>query len=285
MRELFSFLLLHPDRMHPREILASIIWGRHCTTAQAKTYLRKTLWQLHRVLHGLRIPIADAILETDAACIRMCSHPDLALDCATFETTYAAVSGVPGRNLDAQQVQRVREAVEMYTGPLLPNWYQEWCLFERERLHDLYFIMLGKLMGYCEAHGAYEEGLIYGRRILKHDGAREHTHRGMMRLYYLAGDRIKALRQFAQCEAVLEAELNLRPARCTLELYEQIRRDALAVGADGFVRSETASSPPAEVLLGRLNRLQQGLSDMQRQVQDTIQAMENHLISPDPSVK
>lgn len=284
VRELFGFLLLHPARMHPRETLASLIWGGQCTTSQAKTYLRKTLWQLQSALQGMDSPVAGRLLEADAVWIRLAPQADLKLDCAEFETAYTAVSGIAGPHLNAQQAQRLEEAVAGYTGPLLPNWYQDWCLCERERLHDLYLMMLGKLMGHAEAQGAYEKGLVYGRCILKYDPAREHTHRDMMRLYYLAGARTLALRQYTRCAAVLEAELNLRPARSTVHLYEQIRQDAVGVPAGGVALPMAAPGLGAEALLGRLDRLQQGLTDMQQQVQEAIQAMEKHLAAPDPSV-
>ncbi len=63
--------------------------------------------------------------------------------------------------------------MDLYRGDLLEGWYQEWCLFERERLQNAYMLMLDKLMGYCEAHSEYEQGLVYGDLILRLDHASE----------------------------------------------------------------------------------------------------------------
>ncbi|NIN69138.1 MAG: hypothetical protein GTO63_31510, partial [Anaerolineae bacterium] len=81
------------------------------------------------------------------------------------------------------------------------------CLYERERLQNMYLAILDKLVSYSEVQGAYEAGLGYGSRILSYDGARERTHRRLMRLYYLAGDRTAALRQYDSCVEALRREL------------------------------------------------------------------------------
>jgi two-component SAPR family response regulator len=93
--------------------------------------------------------------------------------------------------------------VALYHGDLLEDWFQDWCLYERERLQNIYLAALDKLMDYCEASRDYDAGLAYGTRILRHDLARERTHRRLMRLYYLAGDRTSALRQYDRCVQIL----------------------------------------------------------------------------------
>jgi len=65
--------------------------------------------------------------------------------------------------------------VNIYQGNLLEAWYQDWCLYERERLQKLFLAMLDMLMDYCEAPQDYETGRTFGNRILQDDRAREHT--------------------------------------------------------------------------------------------------------------
>jgi DNA-binding SARP family transcriptional activator len=48
-----------------------------------------------------------------------------------------------------------------------------------------------------------------------------------MRLYYRAGDRTAALRQFERCITALCEELDVRPGKRTLVLYDQIRKDQM----------------------------------------------------------
>lgn len=223
-RELFCFLLLHREKPHPRETLATVLWGE-CTTAQSKKYLRQTLWQLQQALHTLSTSAYNELLQADTEFVRLDSRKDFWLDVRVFEQAFAPVEGIPGERLDEPRAEELRKAVSLYQGNLLEGWYQDWCLYHRERLENIYLAMLDKLMAYSETHRDYEAGMAFGERLLRQDRARERTYYRLMRFHYLAGDRAGALRQFQRCTAALKEELGVEPAKRTLELYEQIRAD------------------------------------------------------------
>jgi DNA-binding SARP family transcriptional activator len=66
VQELFAYLLIYRNRPHPRETLASLLWG-DCLTALSKKYLRQALWQLQAAL-GSQIESLDKqalIVEAD----------------------------------------------------------------------------------------------------------------------------------------------------------------------------------------------------------------------------
>ncbi|HYO90651.1 MAG TPA: bacterial transcriptional activator domain-containing protein, partial [Pyrinomonadaceae bacterium] len=180
------------------------------------------------------------------------------------------------RELDDDSARMMREAVSLYQGDLLDGWYQDWCLYKREQLQNIYLTMLDKLMDYCEAHHQYEEGLDYGARILRYDRASERTHRRLMRLQYLAEDRTAALRQYERCVAALKEELGVRPAKRTVLLYEQISADHLDEALQPTAENGFAAAPATMLpeVLGRLRQLQEALADMQRQVRQSIQSTE-----------
>ena len=113
----------------------------------------------------------------------------------------------------------------------------------------------------------YEEGLAYGARTLRFDGARERTHRRMMRLYYLAGDRTDALRQYDRCVAALRRELGVSPSAHTVALYNQIRRERLHGSARLAVSDAGApESHPSQwsEVIEKLKFLQAALVILQR---------------------
>src|SRR5207245_6082482 len=134
---------------------------------------------------------------------------DSCLDCRNLPLQL----GKKGQELDSPKAQLLHKTVQLYQGPLLEGWYQDWCLLERERLQSMYLAMLDKLMSYYEAHSDYETGLLYGMRIMCYDRARERTHRRIMRRYYLIGDRAEALRQYERCAVALEEELGVSPSK------------------------------------------------------------------------
>src|SRR5262249_14398583 len=148
---------------HSREILASMLWGDN-TTAQSKKYLRHALWQLQTMLRN-----GDehaSLLAADRDSVRVDVDHDVWLDVALFEAVCAQVHNIHPSQLTEAQAQSLKSAVELYRGDLLEGWYQEWCLFERERLQNLYLVILEKLMRYSEAHQQYAAGMDAGERIL-----------------------------------------------------------------------------------------------------------------------
>jgi DNA-binding SARP family transcriptional activator len=282
VQELFCYLLLNRGHPHPREILASLLWGDY-STAQSKSYLRKALWQLQTAL-DLGAPCAThPVLLVEPEWIQLNPEADMRLDVADFERAFTLTQGMPGRELDLSQAQTLEHAVSLYQGDLLEGCYHDWCLYERERLQHLYLAMLDKLMDYSAARQEYEAGLAYGSRILRYDRARERTHRRLMHLYYLAGDRSEALRQYERCAAALGEELGVEPAKQTKSLYAQIRADHIDGRPGTQAKPETAREPTALLppnLLQRLKQLQAALADLQRQLQQDIWDVESSANDP-----
>jgi DNA-binding SARP family transcriptional activator len=260
-----------------------VLWG-DTTTAQSKAYLRKALWQLQSGLDAQGEAISERLLVVEPDWVRINPRADLWLDVAVFEQTFDSIRGVPARELNSQRIQDLRGAVDLYRGDLLEGWYQDWCLYERERLQNVFLAMLDKLMGFCEAHhdseGSYEAGLVYGALILRYERARESTHRRLMRLHYLAGNRTAAIRQYEQCVAALEEELSVKPAQRTVALYEQIRADRLESPEprlpDARALPKEVATPLFEVA-GYLRHLRGLLSRVQHRVQGKIEEVEQAL--------
>lgn len=278
-RELFCYLLLYQDRSHPRESLADLLWGDH-PTAQSRNYLRKALWQLQSTLDAQTDSVKGQFLLIESEWIQLHPQADIWLDVTIFEQVFSLVHGIPGRDLLQEQVQALRDAVELYRGELLEGWYQEWCLYERERFQFKYLTMLDKLMDYGEANREFENALLYGERILRYDRARERTHRRLMRLQYLAGDRTAALRQYERCVRALREELGVEPAERTLMLRDLIIDDRLdkmiQAPTEVEIASNTGADPLPEVL-SRLKQFHEILTNIQHQLQQQIWTVESAL--------
>jgi len=275
-QELLCYLLLYRDRPHARESLASLLWDS-CPTAQSKRYLRKTLWNLQSVLSSQVLSPNTCLLRVEPDWIQINPEAGLWVDVGAFEQAFDLTSRMPGRQLDLRGAELLCNALELYQGDLLEGWYQDWCLYERERFLYMYLTMLDKVISFCEANGKYEAGLAYSARILRYDRARERTHRQMMRLHYLAGDRTAALRQYERCVVALEEELGVRPARSTTALYGQIRADRLGwpSPAEGLTSAQATASPDVPACL---DKLQLALRELQRQVQQAIEVIDRSIM-------
>jgi DNA-binding SARP family transcriptional activator len=275
VRELFCYLLLHRQHSLSREPLANLLWP-DATTAQSKKRLRQALWHLQSGLGSQNEPIHDRILLVEPDRVQINAEADLWIDVTLFERAFGLVQGIPGQELDVQKVQVLQNALHLYQDPFLRGCYSDWCLYERERLQNLYLTLLDKLMDYYEAHHDYDAGLLYGMRLISCDRARERTHRRLMRLHYLNGDRVAALRQYEQCVAALYEELEVKPSKSTVALYKQILTEQLVEPQPTLLAIEArqaleASASPQIEMLCHLTQLQTALVDLQNQVQQSIQ--------------
>lgn len=260
-QELLAYLLVYHDRSHTRERLAEMLWEASSSTT-AKKYLRQALWQMQQALP------TDGLIENGPEWIRIAPQAEYQLDVTEFEQAFALARGVPGQELDPDAAAGLERAAAMYRGDLLEGWYSDWCIFERERLQNTWLAMLDKLIAYCEVRQDYEAGLAYGMRVLRSDRARERTHRQLMRLHYLSGDRTGALRQYQRCAQALQEELDVRPSRRTEQLHRQLLEDALTSGQPDHVR---------ETRTDRIGELRGMLTHLRRRINDDLDALEHVL--------
>ncbi len=221
-KELLCYLLVFRHKPHSREVIAEVLWKDN-SSDQARSYLRRTLWQLQHILKYPTSHPGESLLIVDQEWLQVNPYTTSWIDVDIFEKTYEVVRGIPGEDLSNQTVNMLKIAINLHHSNLLEGWYQDWCIYERERLQYLYLVMLDKLMRYCEVHDQFEEGIEYGLRILRQDRSRECTHRQLMRLYYLARDRNAAIRQYERCVHFLQLDLGVQPTQRTRRLYEKIK--------------------------------------------------------------
>lgn len=276
-QELLTYLLINRDRPHSREILAGLLWGE-VPTEKSKKYLRQALWHLQAALEAQPRGEGDgALLSVEHNWVQLNAAGVLWLDVAVFERAFMRTHDVPGAELAADCVESLQEAVQLYRGDLLEGWYHDWCLYERERLQNMYLAMLDKLMCYYEAHQKFELGLLYGSIILRYDRAHERTHRRLMSLQHLSGNRTAALRQFERCVAALDEELGVKPDKHTTALYQKIRAADTESDAPPTLAATAADEAGVVSLnevLQRLKLIQSVLTEIQRSVQRDIKAVE-----------
>jgi DNA-binding SARP family transcriptional activator len=188
--ELIAILLVerHAQR---RESVGARLWPEESPTLARKS-IRQGIWRIQSALRA-RGPDTDMLLVSDGDWL--VASPDAWVDLHELEAAYAAVS-------------RVADA--------------DWCRDERDRAQGWFFGIMDRLIAHEQAGGRYDCAIALGDRVLRLDRARERTHRDLMRLHYLAGDRTAALRQHERCVEALDTELGVRPSRRTDDLFRRI---------------------------------------------------------------
>lgn len=103
-------------------------------------------------------------------------------------------------------------------GDILPDWYEDWLVIERERFRQL---RLHALEAVCErlvACGRLREALDAALAAVAAEPLRESAHRALISVYYAEGNRSDALRQYALFRDLLHDKLELEPSPQIREL-------------------------------------------------------------------
>jgi DNA-binding SARP family transcriptional activator len=227
-KEILSYLAVNRRTPVPRETLASLISG-DCPTDRSRKYLRQALWQLRADLSAGGNPGCARIVNVAGGWAELVTDDHVWIDVAEFERA-AGMPAHMARGSRSRDMKLLQQAVELYRGELLQGWYQDWCLSERERLKQIYLEILDELLTHFEATRNVEAGVAYATLALRSDPARECTHRSLMRLYCLAGDRASAIHQYERCVETLRTELGMEPDDETRTLAREIRAGHAARG-------------------------------------------------------
>jgi DNA-binding SARP family transcriptional activator len=269
--ELLAYLLIHRQRVHPREHLATLLWP-DLPNAQAKRNLRKVLCTLQHLLNPGDHPEAAPLFQIEHDWVAVNPAAALDLDIAAFEHAYTLAQQHSGEALDPAIEHLIGAAVDRYSGELLAGLYDDWCLHERERLENMYLELLHILQVHATQQQAYDQAIDRGLAILQHDHANERAYADLMRLYYLNGNRTAALHLYRRCVAALSEELDVQPSRQTEQLYQQICTDSLA---EPPTRSATMTNPapaqPPQAATPHLLQMQAELQRLLDQVHDELQ--------------
>jgi DNA-binding SARP family transcriptional activator len=222
---LLAFLLLHPRRYHPREVLAELAWGDR-PDDQARAALNTALWRLRNLLEPEGVARGAYLRTTSAGEVGFNWDSDHWLDLAVFEKCASCILAIPPDAMEPGHARQLEAILPLYNGELLEGFYEDWAINERERLRDLHLSSLARLMRYHHRRAEPERGQQYAQEILRLDPLREEIHREAMRLYAENGQRALALRQFELCRQALAAEMGIAPMPETEAVYHQILSDA-----------------------------------------------------------
>ncbi len=220
---LFVFLVLHRDRLFQREVLVDKLFlDQSASTARKR--LRTAIWRIRSVLEpegtagGTYLTVTSREVGFNAA-------SSYWLDVQEFESVISRVTSPTHKPLGLEEGRILTQALDLYRGDLLEGLYDEWCLWEQERLKALHLRGLETLMNFHAAKSDWHNAIVRGQQLLSHEPLREHIHRSLMRYYYLVGDRPAALRQYDSCAQLLYNELGIEPMRGTRILYDSIKEE------------------------------------------------------------
>jgi DNA-binding SARP family transcriptional activator len=205
VQRLVAFLALHPRPLH-RNYVAGSLWLDK-TDTRATSNLRSALWRTHGFGEGLicssrtHLRLADGVyvdvVEADATARRLLSG-------STTDT-----------KIDAR----------LLSGELLPDWYDDWVIIERERLRQLCLNALEQLSATWLSRGQVGLAVDAAYSAVAAEPLRETANRALVEAHLAAGNRREAADHYAQYRKLLHDALGVEPSTTFA------RRVSQAVGA------------------------------------------------------
>ena len=203
-QRLLAFVSLHEGPVS-RQRAAFTLWP---TANEAHAY-----GSLRAALFRLRAGFGSQLLET-ATDLQLC--PSVAVDVRRARGLASALGEPVRRRGDEQELEAL-----LLGGELLPDWYDDWVLVEREKFHELRLRALDAL---CESHlrsRRAARALACALAAVQADPLRERSRRTLIRVQLADGNHAGALAQARQFAQLLKP-LGLAPSRRFDELVHEL---------------------------------------------------------------
>jgi DNA-binding SARP family transcriptional activator len=194
-------LLALQERPMPRPYVSGILW-LDAPDDRARANLRSALWRLRY--------LGDPLIERVG--------DDLCIASKVVVDVRQAVA-LARRVLTSAGLDEL--ALEVFaSGDLLPGWYDDWVLIERERFRQLRLHVLEFLCQRLAAVGRFQAAVEAGLTAVAAEPLRESAHRALIRAHLAEGNRVEAIRQYRLYRELVREELGIDP---TTQMEDLIR--------------------------------------------------------------
>lgn len=202
-QRLIAFLALQRGVLK-RVYVAGTLWIDYNQDA-ANANLRTTLWRLKQ--------LSCPLVKTTATHLSLADEVVVDVHEKSAIAQRVNASGSDIRDRDANGIMRA--------GELLPDWYDDWVVIERERFRQTRLHALESLCYALARRGRYDKAIELGLTAVADEPLRESAHRAVMRAHLAEGNRGEALRQYELCRRFLRERLGFEPSPETQRLGER----------------------------------------------------------------
>lgn len=202
IQRLVAFLAVH-KRPLLRLFVAGNLWI-DSSEEHANANLRTALWRLHRL--GLDL--------VDATRNHLSLAPEVVVDLHDLSGR--------ARQVLRHEVAPTRDNLDpiLGGGDLLPDWYDDWVVVEREQFRQLRLLALETLCRDLAAVDSYAAAVEAGLACIAAEPLRESAHRALIGAHLSEGNRIEAIRQFRLYETLVLDELGVEPSAAIRGMLE-----------------------------------------------------------------
>jgi non-specific serine/threonine protein kinase len=206
-QSLFAYLILSAGTAHRREKLAGLLWPDSLEET-AQDNLRHALWRVRKALESAS---STRFLRADDLSIGFEKSLDYWVDAAALEHLNEKTS--------ADQLMTV---LSEYQGELLPGFYDEWVVLEREHLHSIIEHHMARLLSLLQEQNRWLDILDWGERWIRLGQKPEPAYQALMAAHAAKGDMSKVAAAYERCVKSLR-EFGIEPSEQTRTLYEKLK--------------------------------------------------------------
>ncbi|MEV4202873.1 AfsR/SARP family transcriptional regulator [Micromonospora globbae] len=212
--------------------LAGLLWP-DAPEERALSSLRTALWRLRQ----------------DPCCPLTVSGDTVRLD-PSVRLDVDELVGTATRVRDGDDPRCTARALAAGRHDLLPGWYDDWVLLERERLRQLRLHMLEQVAGQHLAAGRHGEALEAALEAMAAEPLRETPHRLVVRIHLAEGNAFEAVHAFYVYRDLLRRELRLEPSPAMCALLDDTLAPIRRASRDGAPAARHRTGPPARAATG-----------------------------------
>ena len=232
-QSLFAYLVLSAGTSHRREKLAGLLWPDSLEET-ARDNLRHALWRMRKALESAS---STHFLHANDLTISFESSSDYWLDAAELMQLSERAS--------ANELMAV---LSNYGGDLLPGFYDEWTISEREHLSSLFEHHMARLMSLLQEEKRWLGMLDWGERWIKLGQKPEPAYRALMIAHAAKGDMSKVAATYERCVKSLK-ELGIEPSEQTRVLYQNLKtgKENFETETAGLLKQKRKELPTANL--------------------------------------
>ena len=212
---LLAYLAVQDGRPVTRESVSDLLWTDR-GAEQARHSLRQTLLVLRREMPDViggdarTLSFIPGMVETDVGRFRMLARK--------------------ADRADLAEAAQVYEDALLDRFPLVAGEFDDWLRTARAELNDQAVEVMRRLVDVCLAASDVHPAILAAERMVALDLLREDSHRRLMQVYFTAGRRADALRQYETCVEVLRRDLDVGPSTETIAAAERARTGTIPIG-------------------------------------------------------
>lgn len=197
---------------------------------QSKEHIVTTFWpdlspakstsNFHINLYRARRAVFPGVFTLEQGKYKLNPLVNVWFDSAEFKKLIDKADRTPhGSKIWADSLE---QAIELYKGPFMPDFYSEWIEIERREMENKYLKTLSQLANFKGERREYNDAISLLEKFIAVDSYHEEVYCQLIEWYLAMQDKISALRTYKQYLDVVTSELEIKPSTRIDELYEDI---------------------------------------------------------------